>query len=274
VPWNQDKFERALQTRRFGREAVFFQEIDSTNRWLLENEGRFHTAGATVIAEHQSAGRGRLGRHWEDVFGKSLLFSVLLRLNKLNSAPLGFIPLIAGIALAQTISETCENSPKGLQLKWPNDLLIDDKKVAGVLTESVTSKNKFCVVVGIGVNVYQDAAELPMATRLPASSLHLSGLTISSRENLLAQILFRFEKLYDLFIECRVQEIIQNWAAFSLSSRSRFAVKRGEEVIRGTYEGIGNEGQLLIRESNGNIQEIYSGEIVSETDRQRDSARG
>ncbi|MBU1706999.1 hypothetical protein KKB28_03700, partial [bacterium] len=96
----------------------------------------------------------------------------------------------------------------------------------------------------------------------------------SSRENLLAQILFRFEKLYDLFLECRVQEIIRHWTAFSLPPETEFAVHIGEEVIRGTYEGIGNEGQLLLKKSNGSIQEIYSGEIVSKTERQRDSARG
>ena len=272
--WNQEKFERELRTRRFGREAVYFQEIDSTNRWLLENEGRFHLTGATTIAEHQSAGRGRLGRRWEDVPEQALLFSILLRPNKKSSAPLGFIPIIAGVALAQTISEVCECSAKRLQLKWPNDLLIDDCKVAGVLAESVSAKDKFCVVVDIGVNVYQEVEELPTETRLPAGSLYLSGLTVSSRENLLAKILERLEKLYDLFLEYRVQEIIQKLSVFSFPSGSKFAVQMGKEIIHGAYEGIGNEGQLLLKKSNGNIREIYSGEIVSETEGQRDSARG
>ena len=264
--WNQDNFEQELCTRRFGREAMFFQEIDSTNRWLLENEARFHLAGATVIAEHQSAGRGRLGRRWEDVPGKALLFSVLLRPNRTNSAPLGFISLIAGIALAQTVSEICKCSPEKPRLKWPNDLLIGDCKIAGVLAESVSAKDKFCVVVGIGVNVFQDVEELPTETRLPASSLHLSGLNVSSRESLLAQILVRFERHYDLFLENRVQEIIQNWSAFSRALGSKFAVHSGTKIVHGTYEGIGNEGQLLLKKSNGSMQEIYSGEIVSETD--------
>ncbi len=264
--WDQDKFGRELRTRRFGREAVFFHEIDSTNRWLLENEGRFHLTGATAIAEHQSAGRGRLGRRWEDVPGKALLFSILLRPNKKSSAPLGFIPIIAGIALAQTVSDVCECSPDRLQLKWPNDLLIDDCKVAGVLAESVSAKDKFCVVVGVGVNVYQEKKELPTETRLPACSLFLSGLTVSSCEYLLAQILERLEKLYDLFLQCRVQEIIQSWSAFSLAPGSKFAVHSGTEIVHGTYEGIGNDGQLLLKKSNGSIQEIYSGEIVSETE--------
>lgn len=260
---NSAQFERALGTRRFGREVVFLDEVDSTNRWLLDNERRFHLVGATVIANHQTAGRGRRGRRWHDVVGKSLLFSVLLRPEK-KCAPLGFLPLIAGVALGESICEFGECSSERLQLKWPNDVLIDGYKVAGVLAESISTGERICVVAGIGVNLWQTKEELPQEPRQPASSLDLLSLQLSSREGLLARILEELEKLYDLFQEGDIEEMIRWWSSFAQPCGTTLAVETDAGIARGLYEGIGDRGQLFLKDPSGTINEIYCGEILPE----------
>ncbi|MFH1010305.1 MAG: biotin--[acetyl-CoA-carboxylase] ligase [bacterium] len=259
--WDSDSFRQLLQTRHFGREIVFIQEIDSTNRWLLEKETEFHLAGATVVANHQTAGRGRHGRRWEDVPGKSLLFSVLLRPGK-DSSPLGFLSLAAGLAIAEATIRICRCPAKRVQLKWPNDVLIDGFKVAGILMESVSAGGEPRVVVGIGVNLWQEQHELPQECRVPASSLQLLLPASFSREELLTQILLELENLYDLFQEGRMEEIRRRWLAFSSPLGMAMSVEVPQAVARGIFEGIGKEGQLLLRESNGALREIYSGEIL------------
>lgn len=261
--WDNEKFKSELRTRRFGHEVVFFEEIDSTNRWLLENEDRFNLIGSTVIANHQKSGRGRRGRHWYDVPGKSLLFSVLLRPDKKN-APLGFLPLMAGVAVAEALCQFCGCSSQRLRLKWPNDILIDNHKVSGILAENTSAVERLCIVIGIGVNLYQGTEELPDENRHPASSLDLLSLAPSSREGLLARILEELEILYDLFRECNIEEMTRRWSFFSTALDSPIAVERSEGIIHGIYKRIGEQGQLVLKNPNGFIQEIYSGEILPE----------
>jgi len=263
VSWDNAEYERVLGTRRFGREVVFLEEVDSTNRWLLENEGRFYLAGATVVANHQTVGRGRRGRRWQDVAGKSLLFSVLLRPDK-DSAPLGFLPLISGVAVAESICRLCACSAERLRLKWPNDILVDGCKVGGILAESVSMGERVCVVVGIGINLTQTEEELPRDTRQAISSLHLLSLQPSSRESLLAKILEELEGLYDLFRESRVDEMKRRWSSFAQSRGTAVAVETDSGVARGSYEGIGDQGQLILRDQSSVTRELYSGEILSE----------
>jgi len=252
---------QALRTRRFGRESLFFEEVDSTNRWLLENEELFHLSGATVVADHQTAGRGRHGRQWHDTPGKSLLFSVLIR-PEAKGAPLELLSLMAGTAVAQTIGRIDRHFFEKLKVKWPNDVLIDDHKVAGILIESISAGTKFCAAIGIGVNLRQNDDELPKATRWPASSLQLLSSISISREGLLAEILAELETAYDLFQEGRTAELIESWSSLSLPLGTELAVESGDRVSKGTYSGIGTEGQLLLKGSDGIIHGIHSGEIL------------
>jgi BirA family biotin operon repressor/biotin-[acetyl-CoA-carboxylase] ligase len=164
---------------RFGTPYRHVPETASTQRLLGEDDPE----GATVVADHQTAGRGRLGRVWEDVPGRSLLFSVLLR----PAAPMPLWPelsLIAGGAVARVV---------GGEVRPPNDVFLNGKKVAGILPEATQGR----VVLGIGVNVNHTAGELPADTVKPASSLRVETGREHDRAEVLAEILLELEQAYD-----------------------------------------------------------------------------
>jgi BirA family biotin operon repressor/biotin-[acetyl-CoA-carboxylase] ligase len=166
---------------RLGTPYRFVPETPSTQRLLSTGDPE----GATVVADHQTSGRGRLGRVWEDVPGRSLLLSVLLR----PARPMPLWPelsLVAGRAVAAAIGHGAEVAP-------PNDVFLNGKKVAGILPEATRGR----VVLGIGVNVNHTLEELPAGTVKPASSLRVETGLEHDRAELLASILLELERAYD-----------------------------------------------------------------------------
>ena len=166
---------------RLGSPYTFVDECPSTQRLLAEDDPE----GATVVADHQTAGRGRLGRVWEDVPGRSLLVSVLLR----PAAPMPIWPelsIVAGEAVAAALGN-------GAHLRPPNDVFVGDRKVAGILPEATRGR----VVLGIGVNVNQSAEELPRDTVKPPTSLRIELGRELERAPLLRAILAELERRYD-----------------------------------------------------------------------------
>jgi BirA family transcriptional regulator, biotin operon repressor / biotin---[acetyl-CoA-carboxylase] ligase len=166
---------------RFGKPYNYVEECASTQRLFGEHDPE----GAVVVANHQTAGRGRLGRVWEDVPGRSLLFSLLLR----PAAPMPLWPelsLVAGEAVARALPVAADVSP-------PNDVMIGGRKVVGVLPEATTGR----VVLGIGVNVNQTTDELPRDTVKPTTSLRLELGRELDRAELFAAILHELERGYD-----------------------------------------------------------------------------
>jgi BirA family transcriptional regulator, biotin operon repressor / biotin---[acetyl-CoA-carboxylase] ligase len=170
---------------RFGRPYRFVEECASTQRLLEDDDAE----GTTVATDLQTHGRGRLGRRWETPAGKALLFSVLLQ----PTPPMALWPelsLVAGDAVATALRT---ESGVGAELSHPNDVLIDGRKVAGILPEASTGR----VVLGIGVNVNQAAGELPAETPKPPTSLHVETGREWARAPLLAAILIELERGYD-----------------------------------------------------------------------------
>jgi BirA family biotin operon repressor/biotin-[acetyl-CoA-carboxylase] ligase len=171
---------------RFGRPYTFVEQCTSTQR-LLDGAPE----GAVAVAGEQTEGRGRLGRTWQAPAGTSLLFSIVLE-PPVAPVRLAELSLVAGAAVAEAVEvET------GLRtaVKHPNDVLIDGRKVAGILAEAVEGR----VVLGIGVNVSQTKAQLPETVETPATSLFLEGGTVDPAE-LLATILERLEAHYDRWV--------------------------------------------------------------------------
>ena len=168
----------------------------STNADLLARAARGEPEGAVLAAEQQSAGRGRLGRAWVSPPRAALTFSVLLRPAAVPRARLGWLPLLAGVAVAAAVRDVAAVDAR---LKWPNDVLVGPRKVGGILAEATGE----AVVVGIGVNVSTQPAELPPPGpgALAATSLRIEGAASLDRERLLAGILAGLERRYQAWCQ-------------------------------------------------------------------------
>jgi BirA family transcriptional regulator, biotin operon repressor / biotin---[acetyl-CoA-carboxylase] ligase len=179
---------KPLLLGRFGRVYRYAEVTPSTQRMLADDD----VEGAVAVAEEQTEGRGRLGRSWDTPAGTSILVSVLL-LPTVDAARLPELSLVAGGAVAEAIAEVARIEPT---IKFPNDVLIGGRKVAGILAESSEGR----VVLGIGVNVNQTREQLPADAQTEPTSLRVELGEQTSRAQLLAAILLRLEHAYDAWI--------------------------------------------------------------------------
>jgi BirA family transcriptional regulator, biotin operon repressor / biotin---[acetyl-CoA-carboxylase] ligase len=173
---------------RFGRPYTYVPRCESTQRLLADDAPE----GAVAAADEQTAGRGRLGRYWVAPAGSSVLASIALRPD-VPTANLAELSLVAGRACAQALAEVAEVVPT---VKWPNDVLIDGRKVAGILAEAREGR----VVLGIGINVHQTADQLPERGEHPATSLLLETGRRVQRAELLASLLDYLEREHDAWV--------------------------------------------------------------------------
>lgn len=250
-----------LATSKFGR-TIFeiHEQIDSTNTRtkILGTEGA--PEGSIVLAEYQSAGRGRLGRAWHSPSGLNLYFSILLR----PHIPIYQYPLIT-LAAALSLSEAIEKST-GLQpsIKWPNDLLINGKKLAGILTEmELLDPGSAYAILGIGLNVNLDRKHLPEALVESAGSLLIESGKAWPRERILAAVLNTLEKNYFTLNQGEFEEIRGRYLARCHTIGRMVTVTVGREPISGKAVDVDESGRLVIeKESDGERTAVNSGEVT------------
>lgn len=258
MSWDGKLFQRHLSTRRFGREFVWFEEVDSTNRWLAENHERFTMSGAVVAADHQSAGRGRYQRAWHDVPGTALLFSMMLR-HPVEGESAGLVNLLPAVALADVLSGL-PGFGRRIRLKWPNDVLLSGRKVAGILGQRVGAGDNGPSVFGVGVNVSTDPEDFPEELRSRVTSILEESGEAPRREILLAGVLHRWENLFDDYLEERFDMIRGGWERHGPARGETLTLREGESVFAGRYAGLGAGGQLRLADETGVIREFSSGE--------------
>ena len=259
--WDAKLFQRHLTTRRFGREFVWLEEIDSTNRWMAENHARFTMSGAVVAANHQTAGRGRYEREWHDAPGTALLFSMLLR-HAVQGESAGLVNLLPAVALADVLSGSLGLGPR-VRVKWPNDVLLNGRKVAGILGQRVGAGEDGPSVFGVGVNVSADPADFPPDLRGRATSILAEGSDAPRREILLAAILRHWEDSFDDYLEGRFDLIRGNWERHGPARGASLIRREGESVFAGRFAGLGTGGQLRLADEAGAIHEFSSGDTDS-----------
>ena len=231
---------------RFGRPFRFVAGCGSTQDLL----GPADPEGAVVVADEQTAGRGRQGRRWSAPAGKAILSSILLRPPSDRRQP--ELSLVAGVAVADAVEEALGLSA---QIKWPNDVLVNRKKVAGILAEARDG----AVVLGIGVNVNQRREELPPDVKTPAASLFTTDGVERAREPILARILARLEHHYDLWRAGGLDAIYVDLGSRDFLRGRRVAV----DGVVGTALMIDRLGRLEI-EVDGERRTIESGEVTYE----------
>lgn len=219
--------------------------LGSTNDEALRRAAEGAPEGLVVLADAQTAGRGRHGRSWNDVPGASLAFSVVLR----PSLPLPRLPLLA-IAMACAVAEAAESiTGARFDVKWPNDVMFQERKVCGVLAESRSGGDGGTVlVIGTGVNMNHLEADFPNDLRERATSLRIAGGSYVTPESVLAAILSRFER-YVLVARERGGNALREAVIGRLPTPGTpVAVRRGEGRVEGVVEGITDTGALRFRE--------------------------
>ncbi len=229
-----------FETRLFNQ-FVFFKEVDSTNRVARE----LSEAGEVVVmAERQTAGRGRLGREWMSEKG-GLYFSMALS-PRLPISEVPKLTLTAGVAVAEALSFA------NARLKWPNDVLVDGKKVCGILSEVVGEDLSVRVVVGIGVNVSN-----PVPDGVPAANLNQLGCEVGILD-VFEMVMASFSRRYSQLISGGWEEIRGRWVELSDTIGRRVKVSVAGESYEGVAVGIDSDGALLIED--GVLKRVFSGE--------------
>ena len=230
-----------------------FQSIDSTNSYLKENFKSL-AEGDVCFSLHQTGGKGRRGRVWQDE-GKDLLFSILF-LEGLNEKLALALPLLSGAAVAQTLVGLGFD-PK---IKWPNDVLLNDKKCCGILVEGVSETSIDAIISGIGINLNEDS--FPEDIAYKATSLHIqSGLTYDPEE-VLSLFLKEFDELYEDYKRGGKRYLTLIRERFYLLGKEVY-LNYHNENLSGTVEGIDDEGSLLLNDGK-RVHHLISGEVSLE----------
>jgi BirA family transcriptional regulator, biotin operon repressor / biotin---[acetyl-CoA-carboxylase] ligase len=256
-----DLMSRLGKTRVIGRDIRVFQETTSTND-IIEKFARDGVKeGVVVFAESQTRGRGRLGRKWASPVKKGLWFSLLLRPD-LRPHETTQLTVASATALRRAIE-----SQTGLQpeIKWPNDILLRGKKVAGILTEMNAEVDRVkYIIVGIGVDVNLNPRDFPPDLKKIATSLKIElGKTVS-RAELAVNILRELDADYQRVCSEGFQDVAEEWEKHCKTIGEEVVIRTGPREIRGRAESLAEDGALLLRTEHGRPERIVGGDVTYE----------
>lgn len=251
------EIEKYLNTGFIGRDIYYFESLFSTN--IKAKEIAMDVLeGTIVIAEEQTKGKGRLGRDWTSPKGKGIWMSIILK-PKVDPTEVAKITLLGAAAVQQALKDINIDS----QIKWPNDIIVQNKKVCGILTEMSCELNRinYCIM-GIGINVNLDKKDFQGELENKAISLKTVMGKEVDRKLLLGNVLNEFEKLYIPFRETgNISQAIEISRENSILIRKEVRIIKGEDERIGRAIDIDDEGRLIVEFENGNTEAIFSGEI-------------
>jgi BirA family biotin operon repressor/biotin-[acetyl-CoA-carboxylase] ligase len=255
---NIAKIQEGLHTKRFGRTIIFLHETSSTNDFAKELAAYGAEEGTVVVAETQTTGRGRLDREWISPIG-GLWFSVLLR-PKLSVAEAFGLVFAAGLAVARVLHE---KYGLPIQAKWPNDVLVEGKKVCGILVETNSTEQKLnFAVLGVGVNVnFGVKNALPKALTEAATSLKDELGHRVNINDLITAMLEHIESTYGLLVNRHWGQILNEWKEFAVFLGHKIEVVCGSERFSGVALDVDLDGALIVRLDNGAVRRIVSGDV-------------
>ncbi len=254
---SKNEIESRLNTKWLGKQIVYKETTDSTNadaRRMAEDKVE---SGLLVVADSQTAGKGRRGRNWQSAKGTNLYFSLLL---KPDFAPdkASMITLVAAYSVAKVIAEHTGLEAK---IKWPNDIVVNKKKVCGILTEMSMERDYIHhIVVGIGINVNEEVFSEDIVSM--ATSLKIESKKVISRASLLCDILAEFEKDYEIFLMATdLKPFVEEYNKRLVNKGSLVKVLDPKGEFTGIAGGINEEGMLLVFKEDGQIERVYAGEV-------------
>jgi BirA family biotin operon repressor/biotin-[acetyl-CoA-carboxylase] ligase len=245
-----------LNTKTFGHTVFSFDSIDSTNTFAKQLRQNEAPHGTLIIAEEQTAGRGRLQRNWVSPNGKNLLFSLVFypdfSMEKVSLLPFaGSLAIVDAIETITGLSSTC---------KWPNDVLINGKKVCGMLLESTLGNSvQGKIVLGVGLNVNQE--EFSEELKFKASSLQIESGVAVDRVPLLQKILEELEHRYEQLSNFPSRQLLNDWRMKALLFGKKITVLESEFSFAATAIDIAEDGSLIIETDDGRKRNIFAGDV-------------
>ena len=244
-----------------GRNITVVDSTTSTNDEMDCKARDAESEGSVIFAETQTGGRGRMGRKWSSPKKKGLWLSVLLR-PPLAADECTQITIAAAVALVRSLKKINGVKP---EIKWPNDILVNGKKISGILTEMSSEPDHVkYVIVGIGVNVNQSPDDIPESIRPIATSLRIVSGKIVDRSQLATDILHELDKSYKKVVAREFPEIGEAWSSYCRTLGKRISIEIGSRKISGCAEALDETGALLVRTEHGRIERIIGGDINPE----------
>ncbi len=247
---------QVLRTEEFGKNIVYFEKTVSTNEEAKQIAREGAEEGTIVVAEMQTAGKGRLTRKFESPFAKGIYFSLILRptCTPMDAAK---FTLLAAVGVCRGIRRmglpTCG-------IKWPNDILVNGKKLVGILTEMSASMEKIdYIVIGVGINTGMKAEEFPVIFRDKATSFLMEGVDVS-RKNLLATILYELEEEYKVVKEKGFEAVLHDWENLSVTIGQEVNVVFNDDSFTGKAVGIDHDGCLLV-DTGEETRRVIAGDV-------------
>ena len=253
----EEELKSLMKTRWAGKNIVYYKETDSTNLRIKQLGDEGAPEGTLAVADSQSAGRGRRGRTWDSPAGSSIYMSVLLRPRILpDKAPM--LTLVMACSVAEGIMD-CEDVD--VQIKWPNDIIINGRKLVGILTEMSTQIDYIShVTVGVGINV--NMTEFPAEIRRTATSLRLETGHVVKRARLIAAVMERLEQNYGIFLQTEdMSGLMEKYSRLLVNQGKEVMVLGAKEEYKAYAVGINNTGELIVRREDGTEEAIYAGEV-------------
>lgn len=242
-----------LETQFIGQRIIYYPRLTSTMEVAKQEAKRGAVEGTVVITEEQTAGKGRIKRVWSSPRG-SIALSIILYP---DMSDLPFLIMLASLAVVHSIKAVT-----GLesQIKWPNDVLINGKKVCGILSESDLRTNRVAyTIIGIGINANFKLSDFPEIPQTATSLTDELGREVSRRD-VIRRLFVEIERLYLALPD--TESIYQEWRSRLVTLAKKVQVQSGETILEGIAESITRAGSLILRHSNGNSTEIVAGDVT------------
>lgn len=236
-----------------------FDSIDSTNLEAIRQAKAGAGQGLCIVAREQTAGRGRLDRKWQSPKDAGLYCSVVLR-PRIEMVNWPLLSLVAALAVSDALTQSCHLKP---DIKWPNDVCVNDLKLCGILAETIETPNGPAVIVGIGINLIR--ASLPAELRDTATSIEEVTGQQPDREAVLRALLSAFAERYELLQdEGGPEQTVREWCANSSYAYDRnVRVSLGKENFSGITRGLENDGALRVMIEDGSIRTVHAGDVTA-----------
>ena len=253
-----NEIREGLETKVFGRKGiVYYSKINSTNTKAKEMASRDAPEGTLVVAEQQVKGRGRKGRTWFSPSQGGVYLSLILKPG-ISPAEAPKITMLTGVVVAETLLML---TPCKVNIKWPNDILVNGKKIAGILTEMSTEMDTIeYIVVGLGMNV--TTSWFPDDIKDKATSILIETAKYFPRVTFIKEYLKWYEKYYEIFTRIGFEPVIKRWKELSDTIGHMVIAEVSGKRYRGEVHDIDNAGILILKDKNKNLHRIFSGDVT------------